>query len=264
MENPLDFAVRTAKQAGDLLQSYFRQGSITASLKSDHSVVTEADLAADHLIARAIRKAFPEDSILSEELQPALQPVSGQVVWVVDPLDGTTNFSLGLQIWGVSIARISNGYCDVAALHFPMLGETYTAQTGHGAALNGERLALNSAINPHPASFFSCCSRTFRNYQVSIPYKPRILGSAAYSFCTVSRGSALVVFDATPKIWDIAAAWLVVEEAGGIIETYDGIAPFPLRPGVNYESQVFTTLAAATPELAVQARRQIRPINQKS
>jgi myo-inositol-1(or 4)-monophosphatase len=263
MDAPLDFAVRTAKQAGELLQGYFRQGSLHARLKSDHSVVTEADLAADRLIEQTIHEAYPHDVLLSEELQPGFQPNAGETVWIIDPLDGTTNFSLGLQIWGVSIARVVEGYTDIAAIYFPMLGEMYTAQRGLGAYMNGERLALGTGAQPKPASFFSCCSRTFRHYQVSVPYKARILGSAAYSFCTLCRGAALVVFDATPKIWDIAGVWLVVEEAGGIIETYDGIRPFPLRPGVVYERQVFTTIAAATPELVSRARRQIRPKTQK-
>lgn len=257
MEAPLDFAIRTTMHVGSLLQDYFRQGALRARLKSDHSVVTDADLAADRFIENAIRESFPQELLLSEEQKPDFKPDSNQVVWIIDPLDGTTNFSLGLHIWGVSIARVVKGYTDSAAIYFPMLEELYTAQRGHGAYLNGERLLLTEASKPKPASFFSCCSRTFRHYQVNLPYKARILGSAAYSFCTLCSGAARIVFDATPKIWDIAGAWLVVEEAGGAIESYDGIQPFPLRPEIDYEKQVFTTLAAATPDFVSRARQKI-------
>jgi myo-inositol-1(or 4)-monophosphatase len=98
-------------------------------------------------------------------------------------------------------------------------------------------------------SFFACCSRTHQRYAVSIPYKSRILGSAAYNFCMLARGSACVSFEAAPKIWDIAAAWLLVQEAGGTIAAYMGEPPFPILPMKNYASIDFPTLAAASQEL---------------
>lgn len=258
MESPLEFAIHTASQVGHLLQDYFRKGALNTRLKHDHSVVTDADLAADRFIEKAIHTSYPNDLLMSEEQKPDFKLNSDQIVWIIDPLDGTTNFSLGLHIWGVSIARIVQGYPDTAAIYFPMLDEMYAAQRGHGATLNGEQLVLGEVLKPKPASFFSCCSRTFRHYRVNLPYKARILGSAAYSFCTLCSGAARVVFDATPKIWDIAGAWLLVEEAGGAIASFDDLQPFPLRPEIDYEKQVFTTLAAATPDFVAQARQKIR------
>jgi myo-inositol-1(or 4)-monophosphatase len=70
---------------------------------------------------------------------------------------------------------------------------------------------------------------------------------------------AVLSFEVTPKIWDIAAAWLLVQEAGGVMNTYDGAMPFPVVPGKDYANQIFTTLGAATPELAVKAPKQIQP-----
>src|SRR4030067_2947007 len=98
-------AAQLARQAGGLLLHYFKPTGTSANLKSDRSVVTEADLAADRLIADAIRKAYPGDGLLSEELQTTLGENSS-TVWVIDPLDGTTNFSLGLPIWGVGSGRL--------------------------------------------------------------------------------------------------------------------------------------------------------------
>lgn len=261
MDSDSDFAVQLACQAGELLLAHFEQSRrLHTSLKADHSLVTEADLAADRLISRAIQERFPEDVLLSEELAPSYNPHGNSpAVWIVDPLDGTTNFSLGLPLWGILITRLQEGYPFQTVHHFPKLHETYTAQRGRGAFLNGEPIRVEPPDPQHTTPFFTCCSRTYRRYQVSVPYKPRILGSSAYNFCCVARGIALLGFEAAPKIWDIAGGWLLVQEAGGFVETYDGSQPFPLRTEVPYASQNFPTLAGATAELLAQAHNQIKP-----
>lgn len=263
MDPALDFAVRLARQAGQLLSSRFLAPDNKTRLKPDHSVVTDADVAADRLIRDAIRDAYPGDLYLSEELQPVLDDLKGETappIWVVDPLDGTTNFSLGLPIWGVLLCRLVSGWPEVAALYFPMLGELYTAQRGLGAYWNGEKLRLLSGERKsRQVSFFACCSRTFRRYQVNIPFKPRILGSAAYNVCCVARSIAVLSFDVSPKIWDLAGAWLLLEEAGGSIQTYDGSQPFPVRAGQAYAEMNFPVLAGATPEVVSRWQMEIQP-----
>ena len=112
-------------------------------------------------------------------------------------------------------------------------------------------------------AFFSCCSRTHRYYDVRVRYKARILGSAAYNLCTVARGVAVMGFEAPPKIWDIAGGWLVVSEAGGVVETLDGSRPFPLSSAEDYSQRKFPTLAAATQRLASLGREQITPKGRK-
>ena len=258
MDGTLEFAATLARQTGDLLMDYYGGQKAQASLKADKSVVTEADLAADRFIAAAISERFPGDRILSEELAPALVESENQTLWVVDPLDGTTNFSLGLPFWGVSIARLQGGYPEVGALYFPLLDELYTTQRGAGAFFNNQRLQVRSPDPSQPWSFFSCCSRTFRDYEIGIKYKPRILGSAAYSLCCVARSIALIAFEATPKVWDIAAAWLLVEEAGGAMGTLDGSKPFPPVFTQDHNRMHYPTLAATAPGLLEEARKQIR------
>ncbi len=252
-------AVQIARQAGALLLRHYNRSGTRARLKADRSVVTEADLAADRLISAAIQEKYPGEAILSEELHPALSGEAGEVVWVIDPLDGTTNFSLGLPIWGVSIARLVGGQPESGVLYFPLLDELYTAKRNLGADFNGEPLRAEPPDPDIPSTFFSCCSRTFQNYRIELKYKPRILGSAAYSFCAVARGIALIAFEATPKIWDLAAVWLLVTEAGGVVETYSGANPFPILAGMDYGSTSFPTLAAATPILMAKARQKINP-----
>jgi len=258
IEGTLEFAAGLARRTGDLLLDYYGGQKTQATLKTDKSLVTEADLAADRFITAAISKRFPGEHILSEELTPSLVESENQALWVVDPLDGTTNFSLGLPFWGVSIARLQGGYPEVGALYFPLLDELYTTRRGAGAFFNNQRLQVRSPDPSQPWSFFSCCSRTFRDYEIGIKYKPRILGSAAYSLCCVARGIALIAFEATPKVWDIAAAWLLLQEAGGTVATYDGSQPFPLDATQDYSQMPFPTLAAATPERLSWARAKIK------
>jgi len=259
VESMLAFATQVARQAGDWLQKRFSLRGSRASLKSDRTVVTESDSLADDMIAQAIHERFPEDALLSEELQPFYSGEPSSRVWVIDPLDGTVNFSLGLPIWGISIACLVEGFPEIGVLYFPALGELYTCQRGKGAFFNGEALHLPLTEPNQPVSFFSCCSRTHRRYQVSVRYKTRILGSAAYTLCLVARGAAILGFEATPKIWDIAGGWLLVTEAGGVIETLDGSQPFPLTKGMDYSQLSYPTLSAATPEVLAQARTQIVP-----
>lgn len=261
-DEPLTFAVQLAQQAGKLLLTYFHSEELHTELKSDRSVVTQADLAADRLLQSAIRRAFPADALLSEEQQPdeaGLEVGAGRAVWIVDPLDGTTNFSLGLHYWGVLLARLVNGWPEIAVMFFPTIHELYSAQRGQGAYLNHAPLRVKPPEANRPLSFFACCSRTFRHFQVSVPYKARILGSAAYTLASVARSTAILGFEATAKIWDLAAPWLVVQEARGVIETLDGSQPFPLVAGTDYTRRSFPVLAAANAEIAGRAHQQILP-----
>ncbi len=257
MENTRIFAENLAQEAGDLLEDYFTLEGVYAEHKADFTVVTEADLAADSLLRQKIQAAYPDDLILTEEsLKIDLNP--DQPLWVVDPLDGTTNFSLGLHTWGVSIARLVSGYPQTGALYFPHLKELYSVERGEGAMLNHQPLKIRQKDHQPKTSFFACCSRTMRRYDVNLKYKTRILGAAAYDFCAVARGAAIAAFQATPKIWDIAAGWLVLEEAGGLVELYGGASPFPYLPQGAYSDQIYPTMMAANPKVAELMRRSIK------
>lgn len=263
MDSTLRFATQLARDTGKHLLEYFNPNGTYTSLKEDFSVVTEADLSADQMIAEAIQHQFPADAYISEELQPTIGAVDS-AVWVVDPLDGTTNFSLGLPIWGVSIARIVNGWPEIGVVYFPFLNEIFTASRAAGAFMNDEPIHSQPPLPGKTTSFFSCCTRTHQHYDVTIRYKTRILGSACYSLCAVARGMAVVGFEATPKIWDIAAGWLIAQESSAVIETLDGSQPFPLRDKFDYRSISFPILTAANQELLLKSREQIKPKTQSS
>ena len=251
MSERLEFAKTTAITVGKVLLDHFHHGTRQAELKSDQSLVTEADHKADHLLQKMIREAFPSDGILSEE-SSTIYP-ENEHVWIIDPLDGTVNFSLGLHYWGVSIAHLESGIPQDAALYFPVIDELYTATAGAGAELNGKTLQTSSPPVKSPHAVFIHCSRMHKLYQVSIPYKRRSLGSAAYSLCLIPKGTAILAFESTPKIWDLAGSWLIVEEGGGVVRAFEGQQPFPAQPGIEYNDRSFRVIGAATEKVMEEA-----------
>lgn len=257
-EDTLAFSINLARETGELLKDYFKVNGVFVELKSDHSLVTKADLDADQMIRDAIHSQYPQDGILTEETATHY-PEDFTHVWVIDPLDGTTNFSLGLHYWGVSIARFKEGHPQTAAVYFPIMDELYVAQKGEGMWLNGDPYRVPNPDNNSPGPFFAHCSRTCQRYHVQIPYKRRSLGAAAYHLCTVAKGSAILALETTPKLWDIAGAWLVIQESGGVVTTLEGAEPFPVVPGADYQHRPFTTLAAATPSLLEEAQENLIP-----
>jgi myo-inositol-1(or 4)-monophosphatase len=253
-------AAGIADRAGALLLHHFRDETLVSEWKADYSIVTVADVEADELIRAELTDHFPADAILSEELAPdsaAASPASSARTWVVDPLDGTTNFSLGIQHWGVSIARCDAKGPDVGVLYFPALGELYVASRGAGATMNGRPIHVRAPSASRLVGMIACCARTPRLHHVNLPMKVRVFGSAAYTLACVARGSAAIGMETRPHVWDLAAGWCLVEEAGGVIETLDGSRPFPLAPGRCHGDLSFPVLAAASPGLAAQAREHI-------
>jgi len=242
--NRSQFARKIAVQTGKLLEDYFYHHSQEIDIKADFTLITEADRAANNTISTAIRREFPEDGILSEE-ENTIYPEQS-LVWVIDPLDGTTNFSQGLHHWGVSIACLEQGQPVLATVYFPLVREHYHAELGAGAELNGSPLQGNFSDQPDRYSFFVHCSRLNSRYRNKLPYKTRSLGSAAYHLCLVAKGTAILAVETRAKLWDLAGAWLVVREAGGVIERFQNPAPFPAQPGVDYNEYNYPLLAASS------------------
>ncbi len=252
---PLDFALATAAAAGEILLKFFRGAPLERRFKSDHTLVTEADLAANRAITAALRQAFPQDGLISEEAGTLYR--GEEAVWIVDPLDGTTNFQWGLPIWGVSLARWVQGSPSLGVLHFPLLGETYAARRGSGVTFNGKPLHRKTDL---PLTFFACCSRTHRRYRLALPHKTRILGAVSYNMAQVAAGNAALNLEVTPKLWDVAAGWLIVEESGGVMHIMEGDQPIPLQKGTDYGQMHFSTLAAGSPAVLKEGLAGIHPI----
>lgn len=219
----LIFAERLAADAAALALSQF--GHASARRKYDGTLVTATDEAIDRMITARIAEAYPEDAVLSEEFVTRYDPVVRRT-WVIDPLDGTTNFARGFPTWGVSIALLEEGAPVMGVVNFPALEEVFAATTGGGATRNGatiHTLPETTAIGDDQV--FMECTRTRRLFKINLPFKNRILGSAAYHVCKVAQGCALGGIEGTPKVWDIAAAALILTEAGGVMQ--------PLTPGAE-------------------------------
>ncbi len=243
LQEYLDFAVELAIEAGARSSGHFRQ--IEARRKDDGTLVTVADEEADRFISESIGRRYPDHAVLSEEQNTVYDPAV-DFTWVVDPIDGTTNFARGMIIWGVSIGLLYRGHPLVGVLHMPLLAETYTAAVGMGAHRNG--MAIHSATETEPGDqhLLMQCTRTARRLQPQTPLKSRMLGSAAYHLVKVAEGSALAGLESTPKVWDLAAGAVILAEAGAQLALMDGGDVFPLPPEKrDFGKQAFPVMTAA-------------------
>ena len=222
-------------------------GQISSSLKSDGSLITACDQWSDATLAEGLAAIYPGDGLLSEEgnTNVPLEPR----YWVVDPLDGTTNFSVGLPIWAISLARIEAGRPIAAVLDLPPQRQRFVAVRGQGVWRDGVKLNAPAAPR-HGCSCASLCSRSIqvlRKVAAPFPAKPRMLGVASLNLLGVGLGTLVAALEATPKIWDLAAVWLMLEELGCPIEAL-GQAPFPLEPGSAQAETGYPLLTAYNQE----------------
>ena len=254
-----DLAQAVARQVGVFLRRAFRPTGVDATRKADHTLVTEADTAADALAQRLLRAADPHAAIISEEAT-TVYPPDRAGAWIVDPLDGTHNFAFGLPVWGVSVAYVDpTGYPLVAAAYFPLLDEMYTAWRGRGAWLNGQRLQVREHAPEHGVALVGVCWPLPRPYRhTRWPWKVRSVGSGVWMQALVARGTTLAAVDCAPRVWDAAAAHLLVEAAGGRVTPWRGQGFFPLQPGVDYATRRARLIAAANDAVLAQVQQVLR------
>lgn len=222
-------AMEWAKEAGDVTLRYFRRHDLKSVTKqNDFDVVTEADKAAEQSIINNIKREFPTHSILSEE-SGSDTVADSEWLWVIDPLDGTTNFNQGLPVYSISIALQHNGETVVGVVYAPYLGEMFHAAKGSGAFLNGQRLhcsendRLSTMVTAtgmpydrdrHPDNNLDNIAR------VSMQVRGiRRMGSAAIDLAYTAAGYFDAYWELNLNLWDIAAGALLVQEAGGIVES---------------------------------------------
>ncbi len=232
------FLEKTAKEAGKLLMRYYIGESNHVRYKADREIVSAADLAADRLITRRIRQAYPRTPILSEE-QPPPRRSPDDPLWIVDPLDGTTNFMGGNPIWGVNIALVRARDVVAGASCLPASNDLFLAERGTGAWRNKKRIRVSSQKKLSEATVIFCHgytstdmrrgSRLYAAIHPKIRYC-RMFGSAAFEMSMVATGAADAFVYTGPKSWDIAPGVLLVEEAGGVVTDEYGRAWAPGRP----------------------------------
>ncbi|HFQ5293943.1 inositol-1-monophosphatase [Vibrio vulnificus] len=232
MHPMLNIAIRAARKAGNhIAKSLENVEKIESTLKGTNDFVTNVDKEAETIIIDTIKSSYPEHCIVAEE-NGLINGKDKDVQWIIDPLDGTTNFVKGLPHFAVSIAVRIKGKTEVACVYDPMLNELFTAQRGAGAQLNNARIRvkqpkdLQGAIiatgfpfkqKQHSESYFKVMSAMF----VEVADFRRA-GSAALDLCYVAAGRVDGYFELGLKPWDIAAGELIAREAGAIITDFAG------------------------------------------
>jgi myo-inositol-1(or 4)-monophosphatase len=219
-------------------------GHVGSDLKDDGTLITVCDRWSDAEIVEGLQALYPGEGVLSEEGDRHL-PAS-QAFWVVDPLDGTTNFAAGIPYWSISLARFVDRRPVLGILDVPPLGLRIIAKAGQGVWRNGERIG-SPALKAHPGGCVSLCSRSIRVLQHlpdrPFPGKVRLFGVASLNLVSVATGQTVAALEATPKIWDLAAAWLVLQELSCPIRWLQG-DPAQIQPGRDLTSIGFPVLAA--------------------
>ena len=227
----LNFAIQTARDAGSILAERFGR-KIEIANKSEIDLVTELDLASERLIIDRIKTYHPRHAILAEE-SGASEPVDRESGsdwrWIVDPLDGTTNYAHGYPCFCVSIALECRGRMELGVVYDPLRDEMFSAERGQGAALNGRRIRVSSTATlasallctgfPYDVRERSEFARHFANF-IMTAQGVRRDGAAALDLAYVAAGRFDGFWEEGLKPWDVAAGALIIEEAGGRVSNY--------------------------------------------
>lgn len=234
MEPMTTIALRAARKAGELIvRASDELDQVEVRQKHVNDFVSDIDEQAEQEIIRALRRAYPDHAFLGEE-SGREGPEDAEYVWVIDPLDGTTNFIRGIPHYGVSIACLHNGRPEHAVIIDPVRREEFIASRGRGAQLNGRRIRvskldrLDGALLGTGIPFkghedeklpaFAESMSTLAGQCAGI----RRAGAASLDLAYVAAGRLDAFWEVGLSIWDVAAGALLVKEAGGLITAIDG------------------------------------------
>ena len=246
-----DRALRVLSSALDDLRPGLlaETGTVASRHKSDGTPVTDSDHETDERLASVIADAFPTHGVLSEERTTSVPDT--EWCWVIDPIDGTSNFIAGLPWWCVSVALAHEGDIVLALVDAPALDARWTAVRGHGAQRNGRPLRVREPVDWRdrrqrhvPLMLTTGTARRAR--RAGIRLNPRVMGSTALDLCTVAEGVAAGSLAMVPHVWDVAAGALLVAEAGGVTVTLQGESLLPLRAGDDHLDRSAVTASGPT------------------
>ena len=231
MHPMLNIAVRAARAAGTLIvRAYENGGDLQTEFKSANDYVTSVDKEAEKLIISKIQQSYPTHSFVGEE--GGAVAGDNEYQWIIDPLDGTTNFVRGIPHFAVSIALLHKGRLDQAVVFDPLRGELFTASKGAGAQLNGYRIRCSQKRDlsgtvlatafPFKAKSATATSLDSFGRIFQQCGDVRRTGSAALDMAYVAAGRFDGYWEAGIQAWDIAAGELLVREAGGLVTDFSG------------------------------------------
>jgi len=227
-EEFLDLGVTAAKEAGALLVKGLGESRNVSEKSGRADLVTQYDHAAQDLIAERIQEEYPDHSILAEE---EFSVAGDSVKWIIDPLDGTTNYIYNYPLFCVSIAVAKSGTLEAGVVHIPIIEETFTAVRSRGAWLNGDRISVSDGGDfsrsllstgfPYDESKVPAAIKTFSRMVREVRGIRRD-GAAALdlSFTAMGRFDGFWELGLSP--WDVAAGTLIVREAGGVVTDFSG------------------------------------------
>ena len=231
--NLIETAQAAAAQAGQILLDYFRSGVTMRTKSASVDLVSDADLNAERAIAKLIRSRFPGHGILGEEENA--DDLTSEYLWIVDPLDGTTNFAHGIPHFAVSIACYRNGEAVAGVVHNPVRDDWYVAERGKGATHNDRPIRVSECTQlsdsligtgfyyDRGAMMEATLGAVHRLFLQQI-HGIRRNGTASLDLAMVAAGQFAAYFEYQLSPWDFAAGRLLVEEAGGMITTCKGSA----------------------------------------
>ena len=227
----LNIAVRAARRAGEIIvRSLVRLESLEVTSKGRNDYVSEIDRAAEREIIDIVRKHYPHHAILAEE---SGRSGDSEIVWIIDPLDGTTNFLHGFPVFAVSIAVEQRGRLEVAVVYDPMRQEIFTAVRGAGAHLENRRMRVSKQRTLEGALLatgypYRHSEREADAYFAMLRALSRVTagirrpGSASLDLAYVAAGRVDGFWELGLKPWDTAAGTLLIQEAGGRVGTFGG------------------------------------------
>ncbi|WP_371188540.1 inositol-1-monophosphatase [Thalassotalea maritima] len=232
MHPMLNIAVRAARSAGNVIARAFEQtDKLEVEAKGTNDFVTNVDRQAEQIIIDTILKSYPDHSIVSEE-RGVIHGENADYQWIIDPLDGTTNFVKGIPHFAVSIALKVKGKLDQAVIYDPIRGELFTASRGKGAQLNNARIRVNSMKDINGTVLATgfpfknkASTEAYLNMFQELFVKTadmRRAGSAALDLAYVAAGRVDGFFELGLKPWDTAAGELMIIEAGGMVTDFNG------------------------------------------
>ncbi|NNE66923.1 MAG: inositol monophosphatase [Pyrinomonadaceae bacterium] len=226
----LNFAMETAREAGHILLEKFG-GNIGISKKGDIDLVTEADLASEAFIIEKINTHFPQHSLLAEESGASAVSGDAEWKWIIDPLDGTTNYAHGYPCFCVTMALEHKGELVIGVSYDPTRDELFSAEKHHGASINNKRISVSKTNDlseamlvtgfPYDLSRRDHLASTFERFLLSSRAVRRD-GSAAIDLAYVACGRFDGFWEEGLNAWDVAAGVLMIKEAGGTCSSYDG------------------------------------------
>jgi len=219
VQRELEVAIEAARTGGAIVRKYYK-GEYQVHEKAPDNPLTVADTEADAAIKRVCLGAFPEDGWLSEETRDSPDRLTRKRVWIVDPLDGTKEFTQHIPEFCVCVALVVDGVVQLGVSFNPATDKLFAARRGHGTTLNGERVKCTPKTDVRSAVVLASRSEDKRGEWD--PYKSemqvKLTGSVAYKFALIAAGEADATFSLTPKNeWDICAGTMLVEEAGGVV-----------------------------------------------